>query len=121
LLRHDREQSFYTIFGGGGGGGGGVGLADLVVRMDQSGNFQTITNLGLFSSPGLYAINGFAPGSFFLAPMNVSANGFLLEAGVWGQPGELALLAITVRPAGLRATRGRRTSHRRTRVVVSDR
>jgi len=93
LQRHDRNQCFHALFGG--GGGGGVGLVDLVVRVDRDGSFQTVTNLGLFGSGGPYVINGFVPGSLYIAPMNVPPSSFLLEAGVWGRPGELAVLAIT--------------------------
>jgi hypothetical protein len=69
---------------------------DKAITISLEGVQQTRALMGYIGVPSTVAVNDFAPGTLNCAPMNVPASGsFLLEIGLWGNPGEFAVLAMT--------------------------
>jgi hypothetical protein len=69
---------------------------DKAITISLQGVPQTRALMGYIGIPRTIAVNDFAPGTLNCAPMNVPTTGsFLLEIGLWGNPGEFAVLAMT--------------------------
>jgi hypothetical protein len=87
-IARDGNQGDLWLFHGGAG-------TDFVFRLATNAVLTQVAPLGYIGMPSAMGFNGIPAGTLNVAPMNVQAAGFTLEFGVWGNPGELGVLALT--------------------------